>query len=142
MDYADGMEEIFGSLNSLKLEIEQMKRPLGTPQEPRAHLQRPPALPPRLPDGRGGRGAGDARSGGGGRDPCLGGTHLAQVPPRGGWGVQGPPPHHLARHRRRREAVLGARKEVGVGRTERSLSLSRPRCRAGHALCRERAPRL
>ncbi|EPY86469.1 hypothetical protein CB1_000311001 [Camelus ferus] len=34
MDYADGMEEVFGSLNSLKLEIEQMKRPLGTQQNP------------------------------------------------------------------------------------------------------------
>ncbi|KAG8543639.1 hypothetical protein GDO81_024145 [Engystomops pustulosus] len=34
MDYADGMEEIFGSLNSLKLEIEQMKHPLGTKGNP------------------------------------------------------------------------------------------------------------
>uniref|UniRef100_A0A4W4EFN1 Collagen type V alpha 1 chain n=1 Tax=Electrophorus electricus TaxID=8005 RepID=A0A4W4EFN1_ELEEL len=33
-DYEDGMEEIFGSLNSLKLEIEQMKHPLGTPSNP------------------------------------------------------------------------------------------------------------
>uniref|UniRef100_A0A665W0E3 Procollagen, type V, alpha 1 n=1 Tax=Echeneis naucrates TaxID=173247 RepID=A0A665W0E3_ECHNA len=33
-DYDDGMEEIFGSLNSLKLEIEQMKHPLGTQNNP------------------------------------------------------------------------------------------------------------
>uniref|UniRef100_A0A3B3C1X9 Fibrillar collagen NC1 domain-containing protein n=1 Tax=Oryzias melastigma TaxID=30732 RepID=A0A3B3C1X9_ORYME len=33
-DYDDGMEEIFGSLNSLKLEIEQMKHPLGTQSNP------------------------------------------------------------------------------------------------------------
>ena len=33
-DYDDGMEEIFGSLNSLKLEIEQMKHPLGTQGNP------------------------------------------------------------------------------------------------------------
>ncbi|KAL7978449.1 hypothetical protein Chor_004266, partial [Crotalus horridus] len=34
VDYNDGMEEIFGSLNSLKLEIEQMKHPLGTQHNP------------------------------------------------------------------------------------------------------------
>uniref|UniRef100_A0A8C7X3Z3 Fibrillar collagen NC1 domain-containing protein n=1 Tax=Oryzias sinensis TaxID=183150 RepID=A0A8C7X3Z3_9TELE len=33
-DYDDGMEEIFGSLNSLKQEIEQMKHPLGTQSNP------------------------------------------------------------------------------------------------------------
>lgn len=34
MDYADGMEEIFGSLNSLKTEIEQMRHPIGTKEHP------------------------------------------------------------------------------------------------------------
>ncbi|XP_035665505.1 collagen alpha-1(V) chain-like [Branchiostoma floridae] len=34
LDYEAGMEEIFGSLNSLKIEIEQMKAPLGTRDNP------------------------------------------------------------------------------------------------------------
>eukprot|EP00061_Rhincodon_typus_P017915 g46847.t1 len=34
LDYADGMEEIFGSLNSLKVEIEQMRHPIGTKENP------------------------------------------------------------------------------------------------------------
>ena len=33
-DYNDGMEEIFGSLNTLKQEIEQIKHPLGTQANP------------------------------------------------------------------------------------------------------------
>uniref|UniRef100_A0A8C4RSJ6 Fibrillar collagen NC1 domain-containing protein n=2 Tax=Erpetoichthys calabaricus TaxID=27687 RepID=A0A8C4RSJ6_ERPCA len=34
MEYHEGMEEIFGSLNSLKQEIEHMKHPLGTQENP------------------------------------------------------------------------------------------------------------
>ncbi|KAL0603698.1 Collagen alpha-1 chain, partial [Plecturocebus cupreus] len=34
LDYSDGMEEIFGSLNSLKQDIEHMKFPMGTQTNP------------------------------------------------------------------------------------------------------------
>lgn len=54
MDYADGMEEIFGSLNSLMLEIEQMKRPLGIQQNLARTCKDLQLCHPDFPDSEGG----------------------------------------------------------------------------------------
>uniref|UniRef100_A0A7N8XQQ5 Procollagen, type V, alpha 1 n=1 Tax=Mastacembelus armatus TaxID=205130 RepID=A0A7N8XQQ5_9TELE len=50
-DYDDGMEEIFGSLNSLKLEIEQMKHPMGTQSNPARTCKDLQLCHPDFPDG-------------------------------------------------------------------------------------------
>ncbi|XP_029442015.1 collagen alpha-1(V) chain-like [Rhinatrema bivittatum] len=51
MDYANGMEEILGSLNSLKLEVELMKHPMGTQDNPARTCQDLQLCHPELPDG-------------------------------------------------------------------------------------------
>uniref|UniRef100_A0A8C0G050 Fibrillar collagen NC1 domain-containing protein n=1 Tax=Chelonoidis abingdonii TaxID=106734 RepID=A0A8C0G050_CHEAB len=49
--HAGGMDEIFGSLNSLKREIEQMKHPMGTQDNPARTCQDLRLCRPDLPDG-------------------------------------------------------------------------------------------
>lgn len=51
LDYADGMEEIFGSLNSLKQDIEHMKFPMGTQTNPARTCKDLQLSHPDFPDG-------------------------------------------------------------------------------------------
>lgn len=50
-DYSDGMEEIFGSLNSLKQDIEHMKFPMGTQTNPARTCKDLQLSHPDFPDG-------------------------------------------------------------------------------------------
>ncbi|OWK51676.1 Collagen alpha-1(XI) chain [Lonchura striata] len=51
LDYSDGMEEIFGSLNSLKQDIEHMKFPMGTQNNPARTCKDLQLCHPDFPDG-------------------------------------------------------------------------------------------
>lgn len=51
MDYGDGMEDIFGSLNNLKQDIERMKYPMGTQNNPARTCKDLQLSQPEFPDG-------------------------------------------------------------------------------------------
>uniref|UniRef100_A0A8K9Y616 Fibrillar collagen NC1 domain-containing protein n=1 Tax=Oncorhynchus mykiss TaxID=8022 RepID=A0A8K9Y616_ONCMY len=51
MDYGDGMEDIFGSLNNLKQDIERMKYPMGTQNNPARTCKDLQLAHPEFPDG-------------------------------------------------------------------------------------------
>uniref|UniRef100_A0A803T8X0 Fibrillar collagen NC1 domain-containing protein n=1 Tax=Anolis carolinensis TaxID=28377 RepID=A0A803T8X0_ANOCA len=51
LDYTDGMEEIFGSLNALKQDIEHMKYPMGTQNNPARTCKDLQLCHPDFPDG-------------------------------------------------------------------------------------------
>uniref|UniRef100_A0A8C5QC49 Fibrillar collagen NC1 domain-containing protein n=1 Tax=Leptobrachium leishanense TaxID=445787 RepID=A0A8C5QC49_9ANUR len=50
-DYTDGMEEIYGSLNAIKKDIELMRTPLGTKEHPARTCQDLRLCHPEIPDG-------------------------------------------------------------------------------------------
>lgn len=56
-----GLEEIFGSLDSLREEIEQMRKPTGTQDSPARTCQDLKLCHPELPDGQYWPQAGDGR---------------------------------------------------------------------------------
>lgn len=51
LDYSDGMEEIFGSLDSLKQDIQHMKFPMGTQNNPARTCKDLQLSHPDFPDG-------------------------------------------------------------------------------------------
>lgn len=51
MDYGEGMEDIFGSLNNLKQDIERMKYPMGTQNNPARTCKDLQLCHPEFPDG-------------------------------------------------------------------------------------------
>lgn len=51
MDYGEGMEDIFSSLNTLKQDIERMKYPMGTPNNPARTCKDLQLCHPEFPDG-------------------------------------------------------------------------------------------
>lgn len=55
MDYGEGMEDIFGSLNNLKQDIERMKYPMGTQNNPARTCKDLQLCHPEFPDGKGAR---------------------------------------------------------------------------------------
>lgn len=52
MDYSEGMEDIFGSLNNLKQDIERMKYPMGTQNNPARTCKDLQLCHPEFPDGK------------------------------------------------------------------------------------------
>lgn len=52
MDYGEGMEDIFGSLNNLKQDIERMKYPMGTQNNPARTCKDLQLCHPEFPDGK------------------------------------------------------------------------------------------
>ena len=51
LDYGEGMEDIFGSLNNLKQDIERMKYPMGTQNNPARTCKDLQLAHPEFPDG-------------------------------------------------------------------------------------------
>uniref|UniRef100_A0A3Q3WDH9 Fibrillar collagen NC1 domain-containing protein n=1 Tax=Mola mola TaxID=94237 RepID=A0A3Q3WDH9_MOLML len=52
LDYGEGMEDIFGSLNNLKQDIERMKYPMGTQNNPARTCKDLQLCHPEFPDGK------------------------------------------------------------------------------------------
>lgn len=51
LDYAEGMEDIFGSLDNLKMEVDRMKNPMGTQSNPARTCKDLQLCHPDFPDG-------------------------------------------------------------------------------------------